>query len=266
MAGADSTSSPPDSIRNPTLAAVFALSVAGPGVALAAGPLPVDLLSAGNFSILSKSGVTDVPSSVITGNVGSSPITGAAMHLTCPEVTGTIYAADATGDACFSINASLLTTAISDQLTAYNEAAARTIPDATNFVGATADIGGLTIYPGLYKYSTNVGIATDVTLDAQGDSNAVWIFQISGDLTIATGGGTVPSGIKVILTGKAKAANVFWQVGGTNGATLNTYSTFNGNIMTAKDVLMRTSAVLNGRALSPFQVVLDQNKVTKPAP
>jgi hypothetical protein len=229
------------------------------------GQASVNLLTAGNFVILAQAAITEANPSLgaITGNVGTSPISGAAMTITCTEVTGIIYSVDAAGPACIVTDPIRLTVAIGDKDTAYNEAAARVVPDATE-LGA-GNISGLTIYPGLYKWSTSVNINTDVTLDAKGDKNAVWIFQIGGDLTIASGG-TLPTGIKVNLIGGAKAANIFWQVGGGVGATLNTYSTFNGNILSTAQVILKTGAVLNGRALAKTQVVLDGNSVTQPAP
>jgi hypothetical protein len=239
------------------------------------GQAPINLLTAGNFVILAQAAITEANPSLtaITGNVGTSPITGAAMTITCAEVTGIIYSVDATGPApCVKTDSTRLTAAIGDKDIAYTEAAGRVVPDAVN-LGA-GDISGLTIYPGLYKWSTGVTINTNVTLDAQGDPNAVWVLQIAGDLTIAAcpscASALDAAGIKVILIGGAKAANVFWQVGAAGspgaGATLNTYSTFNGNILSAKQVVLRTGAVLNGRALAKTQVVLDGNTVTQPAP
>jgi hypothetical protein len=147
--------------------------------------------------------------------------------------------------------------------TAYAEAGARTLPDATEL--GSGNISGLTIYPGLYKWSTNVAINTDVTLDAQGDTNAVWIFQVGLDLPVAAKGNVV-AGVKVILAGGAKASNIFWQVGGLTGATLGTFSTFNGTILSAKQAIANTGAVVNGRLFADTQVTLQQNPVTKPAP
>jgi len=225
---------------------------------------PVDLLSTANFVILAKTAITDVPTSIITGDIGVSPAAATTIGVSCPEVTGVIYAVDATGPACFTNDATRMTAAISDRLTAYNEAAARPIPDATELFAG--DLSGRTIYPGLYKWSSSVLInAGDVVLDAQGDTNAVWIFQIAGNLTLAPGG-TVPAGIKVNLIGGAKAANVFWQVGGGVGATLDTYSTFNGNILSFMQVIANTGAVVNGRLFADSQVTLQQNTITKPAP
>lgn len=241
-------------------------------VSAAAGPLAVNLMSAGNFVILSKSGITNTGAhtSVITGNIGSSPITAAAMsNVFCSEITGTIYGVDAayvgSGDqTCFAgappaPNKTLVDNAVWDMANAYANAAGRTGPTATE-LGA-GNIGGMTLAPGLYKWSTGVIIPTNVTL--AGGANDVWIFQISGDLSIASGG-SVPAGVKVLLTGGAKAANVFWQVGGGTGATLGTYSTFNGTILSAKQIIIQTGAVLHGRALAQTQVTLDAASISAP--
>jgi len=252
------------------LTVAAAIGLIGPVASFAAGPAAVDLLSAGNFVILSETGITNTGShaSVVTGNIGSSPITAAAMNdVFCSEIAGTIYGVDAAyvgngNQTCFAgnpplANKTLVDNAVLDMKTAYDDAASRTLPDATE-LGA-GNIGGMTLAPGLYKWSTDVTIPTDVTLS--GGANDVWIFQIAGDLSIASGG-SVPAGVKVVLTGGAQASNVFWQVGGPTGATLGTYSTFNGTILSAKQVIMQTGAVLNGRALAQTQVTLDANPVT----
>ncbi len=257
-------------------ALILMLGFIGPAAALAAGPAPVDLLSVStnSFAILSKTGITDTGShsSAIIGNIGSSPITAAAMNgVFCSEMAGTVYGVDAayTGSGavtCFagnppSSNKTLVDNAILDIGTAYTNAAGRTGPDGVDLYGA--DLGGKTFAPGLYKWNSNVTIPTDVTLS--GGANDVWIFQISGDLSIA-GAGSVPSGTKVILSGGAQASNVFWQVGGGTGATLGTYSTFSGTILSATQVIIQTGAVLNGRALAQTQVTLDAAVVTVPVP
>ena len=129
----------------------------------AAGPAPVNLGTAGNFVILSKSGITDVPTSAVTGDVGTSPITSAAIAgLTCIEVIGTIYTVDAAGPApCSVMHPARLTTAVSDMEAAYTNAAGR----AANVTElGTGNIGGLTLPPGVYKWSSAVTIPTDVTL------------------------------------------------------------------------------------------------------
>jgi hypothetical protein len=217
---------------------------------------PVNLGTAGNYVILSETGITDVPSSAITGNIGSSPITGAAIHVTCAEVTGTISSVDASGPApCSQIVPGTLTTAINDMNTAYTNAAGLTTPDFVN-LGA-GNITGLTLQPGLYKWGTDVLVsAGGVTIS--GGPNAVWIFQIAGDLTLA-------SGAQVTLTGGAQAGNIFWQVGASNfGANLGTTSVMYGNILSAKQVILNTGASLNGRALAQTQVTLESNSVTAP--
>ncbi len=250
----------------------FGLALTGPITAFAAGPAPIDLLSSGEFAILSKTGITNTGShtSAIIGHIGSSPVTAAAMSgIFCSEMSGTIYGVDAayvgSGDqTCFkgnppSLYKTLVDVAVLDMGTAYADAAGRTNPTATE-TGA-GNIGGMTLAPGLYKWGTDVTIPTNVTLS--GGENDVWIFQIAGNLNIASAG-SVDDGIKVVLTGGAKASNVFWQVGGSTGATLGTYSTFNGNILSAKQVIMQTGAVLTGRALAQTQVTLDASVVSIP--
>jgi len=212
----------------------------------------VNLLSAANFAILSKSGITNVPGSAITGHVGTSPITGAALLLTCKQVTGTIYTVDAAGPLpCRVIDPSRLTTAVLNMESAYNNAAGRTNPNYLN-LGA-GNIGGMTLTPGLYKWTTGVTIPNNVTLS--GGSNAVWIFQIDGTLTIA-------SAKQIILSGGAKSKNIFWQVAGAT--TLGTYSHFEGNILGKTGINMQTGGSINGRLLAQTAVTLQQNTIVKP--
>ncbi|MFA6158213.1 MAG: ice-binding family protein [Candidatus Paceibacterota bacterium] len=251
-------------------ASLFVAGITLPLGALAAGPAAVDLLTAGNFVIISKTGITNTGShtSAITGDIGSSPITGAAMdNVFCSEITGTIYGVDAlyTGSGsqtCYAgnpplSNKTLIDNAVLDMGTAYTDAAGRTLPDGTELYAG--NIGGQTFAPGLYKWATDVTIPTSVTL--HGSATDVWIFQIAGNLSIASGG-SVPTGIKVILAGGAQAGNVFWQVGGLTGATLGTYSTFNGTILSSKQVIIQTGAVLYGKALAQTGVTLDANIVS----
>jgi len=213
--------------------------------------LPVNVGTAGSFAILSKSGVSDIPNSKITGNVGTSPITGAAITgLTCNEVTGIIYTVNAAGPLPCRVTApTLLTTAISNMETAYTDAAGRTNPTATN-LGA-GNIGGMTLAPGLYKWTSNVGISKDVTL--AGASNQVWIFQIAGSLSQA-------SATKVILSGGAQAKNIFWQTAG--GVIIGTTAHSEGTILTKTNIAMNTGASTNGRLLAQTAVTLQKNVVT----
>jgi Ice-binding-like len=215
---------------------------------------PVDLGTAGTFAILTKSGVTDVYASAINGNVGASPITGAAIGLECPEVqTGTIYSVDTAGPPCEVTDPTFLTTAVGDMATAYADAAGRTSPDYVN-LGA-GEIGGLTLLPGLYKWDTDVSMSTDVVLS--GGPNDVWIFQIAGTLDQA-------AAKNVILAGGAQAKNVFWQSAGA--VSIGTTAHFEGTILAQTMIAMKTGASTNGRLLAQTAVTLDQNSVTLPAP
>jgi hypothetical protein len=234
------------------MAALLALlSSASAGMAALA---PVDLGWAGSFAILSKTGITDVPSSAITGNIGTSPITGAAITgLGCVEVTGTIYTVDAAGPACKVTYPVLLTAAVSAMETAYTDAAGRPLPDGIE-LGA-GNIDGMRIAPGLYKWGTPVLIPTAVTLDAQGDANAVWIFQIAQGLTVG-------NGAIVTLTGGAQAKNVFWQIAGAT--TIGTTAQFKGIILCQTAIALKTGASLEGRALAQTAVTLQMNVVSEP--
>lgn len=215
---------------------------------------PVSLGTAGTFALLTKTGITDVYASAINGDVGASPITGAAIGLTCGEVmTGIIYSVDAAGPPCKITNATLLTTAVGDMETAYTDAAGRTFPDFIDL--GTGEIGGQTLVPGLYKWGTDVLISTDVTLS--GGPNDVWIFQIAGGINQA-------AATRVTLTGGALAKNVFWQSAGA--VSIGTTAHFEGIILAKTMVAVKTGASVNGRLLAQTAVTLQQNAVTQPAP
>ncbi len=235
------------------LSTAFLLVVCGSALAAGPGPAPVNLRSAGDFVILTKSGITDVPTSAVTGDVGTSPITGAADLLTCTEVKGIIYSANAAGPRPCSIkDPTRLTTAVLDMQTAYTDAAGRSNPDVTDL--GRGNIGGMTIAPGLYKWGTGVNIPTDVTLS--GSSNQVWIFQIAGNLLEG-------NGVSVHLTGGALAKNVFWQVAGLT--MLGTTSHFEGILLSKTLIAVQTHASVNGRLLSQTAVTLQMNTVKQPA-
>jgi hypothetical protein len=213
----------------------------------------VRLGSAGNFAILSKSGITDVYASAITGNVGTSPITGAAMRLSCGEVTGKIYVVDAAGPLPCALNdATTLTAAIGDMETAYLDAQGRVSPGFVE-LGA-GEIGGLTLAPGLYKWGTGLKISTDVTLN--GGANDVWIFQVAGTLKQA-------SSTRVTLAGGAQAKNIFWQVAGA--VTIGTTAHIEGVVLAKTLIAVNTGASVNGRLLAQTAVTLQMNAVTQPA-
>jgi len=224
------------------------------------GPAPVVLGTAGNFVILAKSGIDTVPNSVVTGDIGVSPIDSTAItgfgltmdgsntFSTSAQVIGKVYAADYTAP-----TPAIMTTAVSDMQTAYTDAAGRTNPTATE-LGA-GNIGGMTLAPGLYKWGTGVSISTNVTLS--GGSNDVWIFQIAGGITQA-------SATSVILTGGALPKNIFWQAFGA--VALDTTAHFEGIILSQTEITLATGASINGRLLSQTAVTLDQSTVTQPAP
>ena len=210
----------------------------------AAGESPVNLGAASSYAILAFNTVTNVnnPGTIVTGNLGISP--GAALVGFPPgQVIGVVHAGDPIAAAA---KASLLA--------AYNDAAGR--------LGAAVlagDLSGLTFAPGLYKNSTSVMLSVgNLTLDAQGDANAVFIFQMGSTLTTS-------AGTQVILAGGAKATNIYWAVG--TSATLGTNSSFKGTLLVASAITMTTGASIEGRLLAQgAAVALDTNAITVPAP
>jgi hypothetical protein len=217
----------------------------------------VNLGVAGEFALLAKSGISTVPASAITGNVAVGPaaasyITGFSLTAdatnvfsTSTQVTGKVYAAN------YAVpSPSRLTTAVSDMQTAFTDAAGR----AANFteVGA-GNIGGKTLTPGVYKWSTSLLIPTNLTLN--GSSTDVWIFQIAGDLTVA-------NAAKVTLTGGAQAKNVYWQVSGR--AALGTTAHLEGIVLSKTAISLATGASVKGRLLAQTAVTLDKSTVVQP--
>ncbi len=217
----------------------------------AAATLPVNLGKAGYYVILSKTGITDVYPSRVLGNVATSPITGAANHLKCTEVTGRVLAVDAAGPAPCSQQLPLQTNlAIAAMATAYTDAAGRT---ATVSELGAGNIGGLTLTPGVYSWSSNVLIPATIYLS--GSASDVWIFQVAQNVDIA-------SATSVLLRGGAKAKNVFWQVAGKT--TIGTSAHFEGIILGKTVIALKTGASINGRLYSQTAVTLEMNSVRRP--
>lgn len=238
------------------LTALFATSIAGISSASAdagSGPMPVELGYAEDFAILSQSGITNVYRSTIVGDVGTSPITGAALLLSCGEVSGNVYTVDAAGPLpCATTDAAFLSSAVGDMRFAYNNAAGRVLPDFTE-LGA-GEIGGLTLEPGLYKWTSGLLISTDVTLS--GGPDDVWIFQVAGTLNQA-------STTHVILTNGAQAKNIVWQVAGA--VTLGTNSHFEGVILGKTMIAVNTGTSVTGRLFAQTAVTLQMNVIAEPA-
>ena len=193
-----------------------------------------------SFAVLGGSTVTNTGSSVITGNLGVNP--GTAVTGFPPGiVTGVTHAADA---------ASLQAQA--DTTTMYDNVAAQ--PCTSDLTGQ--DLGGKSLVPGLYCFSSSAGLTGQLTLDAGGVANAVWEFQMGSTLT--TGGNSA-----VLLLNGANPCNVFWKVG--SSATLGTNSAFVGTLLALTSVTLTTGANVSGRALARNgAVTLDSNTITVP--
>lgn len=226
--------------------------------AYAVGPTTVNLATADPFAILAGTGITDVPTSVIIGNVGVSPASGASITgLTCAEVTGTIYTVDAAGPACRVVDGPLMVTAKNDLTAAFIDAAGRT-PVTT----VPTELGGTTLTAGVYdSASTTFGItagAGPLVLDGQGDSSAVFIFEMDAAGT----GLTVGPGSTVSLVNGAQACNVFWRV---DTAAIDTTAAFKGNVLALTSITVANGANIEGRLLARNgNVTLDNDTVTRP--
>jgi Ice-binding-like len=220
--------------------AALLIGVAGPaGAATAATAAPVPLGTAANFGVLAAATVTNTGPTTIKGDLGLSPGT-AVTGFPPGQVTGTVYTAD-----------SVARQAQNDLTTAYTDAAAQpvtaTIP---------TELGGTTETSGVYNSAAGTfGVTGTLTLNAQGNPSAVFVFQAASTLITA-------SASTVKLENGAKAANVFWVVG--SSATLGTYSTFKGNIMALASITVTTGVTIQGRALArTAAVTLDTDTITK---
>jgi hypothetical protein len=187
----------------------------------------VALGSTSTLAIIAGSGITSTGATVVTGDIGLSP--GSSIGGFPPGIlNGTQH-----------INNDIATQAKLDLTAAYNDLAGRT---STDIVTLSGNIGGLTLTPGLYKSTSSLAVSSgDLTFDAKGNANAVFIIQIASTLTTT-------SGRQVILTGGASAANIFWQVG--TSATFGTTSVFKGTVLVMQSITFNTGATLDGRAFA----------------
>ncbi len=200
----------------------------------------VDLGTAGSFSVLGGSTVTNTGPTIVNGDLGLSPgtsVTGFPPGI----VNGAQHITDA-----------VAAQAQADLATAYNAASGQ----STGVTMVSGDLGGQTLIPGLYKSASSLGLTGTLTLDAQGDPSAVFIFQIGSALTTA-------SASNVNLVNGAQACNVFWQIG--SSATLGTNSNFAGTILALASVTVNTGASVSGRVLARNgAVTLDTSPISRP--
>jgi hypothetical protein len=215
----------------------------------------VNLGTAGEYVILSKTGISTVPSSKITGDIGVSPIAATAitgfgliMHSEgqfseASQITGKAFAADYGG-----VTATSLTTAVSDMQTAYADAAARA-PDYTNVGGGA--IGSLTLSTGVYSFDVDISFDSDVTFT--GTDKDVFILQTTGSVLQA-------AGTNVLLDG-VLAKNIFWQVAGQ--VEVGAGAHMEGVVLVKTDALFMTGSSLEGRVLAQTACNLQQAVITQ---
>lgn len=219
---------------------------------------PIDLLSAGSYVILAQSAISGNAGTNVVGDIGVSPVTSAAItgfdlvldslgtFSTSGLVTGSVYASDYAEPTTANLSQAVL-----DANAAYEAANSRV--DANVVADLPIEIGGMTLVPGLYAWTSAVSISTTLTLD--GSASAVWIFQIDGSLTQA-------ASIEVLLSGGALPQNIFWQVGGGVGLGANAH--MEGVILSGTGIALGAGASVDGRLFAKTAVTLDGSTVTQP--
>lgn len=206
----------------------LAVSLAFVAVPVAAQASHVNLATAGSFAVLGGSTVTNTGPSVLNGDLGVAPGTALVGFGSPAVVNGATHANDAVAQQ-----------AQADLTTAYNVAAGEPVAPANDL--STTDLGNRTLTPGAYRYSSDAQLTGPLTLDAQGDPNAQFIFEIASALT------TAPASSVVLING-ASPCNVYWQVG--SSATLDTTTAFQGNLMALTSISLNNGATVNGRLLA----------------
>jgi Ice-binding-like len=222
---------------------VVVVCLAFAAVPVAADASAVGLGTAQPFVVLSGAGVTNTGSSVLNGDLGVSPGTSLSGFGLPAVVNGATHANDA-----------VAAQAESDLTTAYDVAAGQPIPPGNELTGV--DLGGLTLGPGAYGFSTSAQLTGQLTLDAHGDPNAQFVFVIGSTLTTATAS-------SVILTNGASPCNVYWKIG--SSATLGTSTAFEGNLLALTSVSLNDSVTVLGRVLARNgEVTLINDVLTMP--
>jgi hypothetical protein len=228
------------------------------------GPLAINLNGVARFGIIAGVGVSNNAGFSVINNLDVGIYPGVRSSVTgfppAIVVGGAIYCSD---DVAPPGTAAMLLQAQNDLTSAYNAAAGATLPAPAV---APADLGGKTLAPGIYTSASTMLLQNgDLTLDAQGDANAVWIFQVGSSFT-SVGSGPFPSasGGNVILAGGAQAKNVFWQV--SSSATIGDFTSFKGNVLSLSSITMNSGAVAEGRMLARngSVVMTSTNIINKP--
>ena len=207
---------------------VFALSLACIGGPAAAQASTIDLATAKDFVVLAGATVTNTGPSVLNGGLGVSPGTALVGFGLPAVVNGAVHSADA-----------VALQAQADLTNAYDAAAGQPVSPANDLSGT--DLGNRLLKAGAYRFTAAAQLTGPLTLDAEGDPNAQFVFQIASALTTAPGS-------SVVLLNGANPCNVYWQVG--SSATLDTTTAFQGNLMALSSVSLKDAATVIGRVLA----------------
>lgn len=220
----------------------------------------VDLGRSIEYAILAKTGISTVPASAITGNIGVSPAAATLMtgfelvadwtnvFSTSTQVTGRCYASN------YAVpSPSDLTTQVSNMETAYTDAAGRA--DSRGAENNGGAMGGTTFLPGVYSWTTIINIASAISFDGQGNSGSVFILKTTKGITMSANIGTT-------LSNGASAANIFWQV--AENVVIGAGGHMEGILLAKAQVKFETGSSLNGRILSQADVILQKATITAP--